>query len=175
MWPAVRWFGVVAVACCSWQHSRRCSDAAAVAGRDHWHAAAGVVEDPGEHGAGPQRHARPVRLDRRPKLNGNTYEWDIVATADNWRKTHNFRHHTYTNVRGMDDDIGYGLLRIFPEQRWKPFYLLQPIIAPIFALLFQWGVAAQDLRLGRWLKGRISGRAMWLQTARWRARWPARC
>jgi linoleoyl-CoA desaturase len=99
-----------------------------------------------------------------PKLNGNTYEWDIVATADNWRKTHNFRHHTYTNVRGMDDDIGYGLLRIFPEQRWKPFYLLQPIIAPIFALLFQWGVAAQDLRLGRWLKGRISGRAMWLQT-----------
>jgi linoleoyl-CoA desaturase len=25
------------------------------------------------------------------------------------------------------------------------------------------GVAAQDLRLGRWLKGR-SGRAMWLQT-----------
>ena len=29
-----------------------------------------------------------------PKLNGNTYEWDIVATADNWRKTHNFRHHT---------------------------------------------------------------------------------
>ncbi|WP_340571924.1 acyl-CoA desaturase [Stenotrophomonas sp. G106K1] len=99
-----------------------------------------------------------------PKLNGNAYEWDIVATADNWRKTHNFRHHTYTNVRGMDDDIGYGLLRIFPEQRWKPFYLLQPIIAPIFALLFQWGVAAQDLRLGRWFKGRISSRAMWLQT-----------
>lgn len=50
-----------------------------------------------------------------PQLNGNTYEWDIVATGDNWRKTHNFKHHTYTNVRGMDDDIGYGLLRIFPS------------------------------------------------------------
>src|SRR5690606_33328939 len=46
-----------------------------------------------------------------PKLDGNRYEWDIVATSDNWRKTHNFKHHTYTNVRGMDDDIGYGLLR----------------------------------------------------------------
>jgi linoleoyl-CoA desaturase len=96
-----------------------------------------------------------------PRLDGNTYEWDIVATADNWRKTHNFRHHTYTNVRGMDDDIGYGLLRIFPEQRWRPFYLLQPLIAPVFALLFQWGVAIQDLRLGRWIKGKMSNRQLW--------------
>ncbi|MCW0387567.1 MULTISPECIES: acyl-CoA desaturase [Xanthomonas] len=88
-------------------------------------------------------------------LNGNTYEWDIVATGDNWRKTHNFKHHTYTNVRGMDDDIGYGLLRIFPEQRWRPFYLAQPFIAVVFALLFEWGVAIQDLRLGRWLAGKM--------------------
>ncbi|UJB15649.1 fatty acid desaturase family protein [Xanthomonas translucens] len=89
------------------------------------------------------------------QLNGNTYEWDIVATGDNWRKTHNFKHHTYTNVRGMDDDIGYGLLRIFPEQRWRPFYLAQPFIAVVFALLFEWGVAIQDLRLGRWFAGKM--------------------
>ncbi len=91
-----------------------------------------------------------------PHLNGKTYEWDIVATSDNWRKTHNFKHHTYTNVRGMDDDIGYGLLRIFPEQKWRPFYLAQPLIAPIFALLFEWGVAIQDVRLGRWFAGKMS-------------------
>ncbi|MFZ5526078.1 MAG: fatty acid desaturase family protein [Pseudomonadota bacterium] len=90
-----------------------------------------------------------------PTLNGKTYEWDIVGTSDNWRKTHNFSHHTYTNVRGMDDDIGYGLLRIFPEQRWKPFFLAQPFIAVIFALLFEWGVAIQDLRLGRWFAGKM--------------------
>ncbi len=89
------------------------------------------------------------------QLNGNTYEWDIVATGDNWRKTHNFKHHTYTNVRGMDDDIGYGLLRLFPEQRWRPFYLAQPFIAVVFALLFEWGVAIQDLRLGRWFAGKM--------------------
>jgi fatty acid desaturase len=92
-----------------------------------------------------------------PSLKGKTYEWDIVGTADNWRKTHNFRHHTYTNVHGMDDDIGYGLLRLFPEQKWSPFYLFQPLIAVIFALLFQWGVAIQDLRLGRYFKGKITG------------------
>jgi NADPH-dependent stearoyl-CoA 9-desaturase len=92
-----------------------------------------------------------------PQLNGKTYDWDIVATADNWRHTHNYRHHTYTNVRGMDDDIGYGLLRIFPEQKWKPFYLVQPIIAVVFALYFQWGVAIQDLKLGRWWHGKMTG------------------
>lgn len=91
-----------------------------------------------------------------PHLNGKTYEWDIAGTSDNWRHTHNFQHHTYTNVRGMDDDIGYGLLRIFPEQRWKPFYLAQPIIAVVFAVLFEWGVAIQNLKLGRWWAGKTS-------------------
>ena len=91
---------------------------------------------------------------RDPHLDGKTYEWDIAGTGDNWRKTHNYRHHTWTNVRGMDDDIGYGLLRIFPEQRWKPFHLAQPLVAVIFALLFEWGVAIQSLRIGRWFAGK---------------------
>ncbi|MBA4111511.1 MAG: acyl-CoA desaturase [Leptothrix sp. (in: Bacteria)] len=95
-----------------------------------------------------------------PSLNGKTYEWDIVGTSDSWRKTHNFRHHTYTNVHGMDDDIGYGLLRLFPEQKWSPFFLFQPLIAVIFALLFQWGVAIQDLRLGRYFKGKMTGKQL---------------
>lgn len=95
-----------------------------------------------------------------PQLNGKTYEWDIAGTSASWRRTHNFQHHTYTNVRGMDDDIGYGLLRIFPEQRWRPFFLLQPFIAVVFALLFEWGVAIQDLKLGRWWAGKTSNAQM---------------
>jgi fatty acid desaturase len=90
-----------------------------------------------------------------PQFDSRRFDWDIVATADNWRHSHNFRHHTYTNVRGMDDDIGYGLLRIFPEQRWRPFYLLQPFIAVVFALYFQWGVAIQELKLGRYFAGKL--------------------
>lgn len=93
-----------------------------------------------------------------PYLRGRDWEWDIVATGDNWRLTHNFKHHTYTNIKGMDDDIGYGLLRLFPEQRWKPFYLFQPLVAVVFALLFEWGVAIQELRLGRVVKGREARR-----------------
>ncbi|MGE8288624.1 MAG: fatty acid desaturase family protein [Stenotrophomonas sp.] len=98
-----------------------------------------------------------------PSLQGKTYEWDIVGTAENWRKTHNFRHHTYTNVRGLDDDIGYGLLRIFPEQRWHPFFLAQPFVAVVFALLFEWGIAIQDLRVGRLLNRKVTLRQLWAQ------------
>ncbi|MBK8971468.1 MAG: acyl-CoA desaturase [Hahellaceae bacterium] len=94
------------------------------------------------------------------RFSGKDFEWDIVGTSDNWRKTHNFQHHTYTNIRGMDDDIGYGLVRLFPEQRWKRFYLLQPIYFMLFALLFEWGVAIQDLRLGRVFTGRKSKEAL---------------
>lgn len=89
-----------------------------------------------------------------PTLNGKTFEWDIVGTSDHWRLTHNYMHHTYTNIKGMDDDIGYGVLRLFPEQRWKPFFLGQPLYAVIFALLFQWGVAIQELRLGLLFNGK---------------------
>ena len=97
-----------------------------------------------------------------PHYKGKQFEWDIVGTSDNWRKTHNFKHHTYTNVHGMDDDIGYDVLRLFPEQKWHPAALFQPLYAVIFALLFQWGVAIQDLRVGRVFIGRIT----WAQLAR---------
>jgi fatty acid desaturase len=97
---------------------------------------------------------------RDPALDGKTYEWDIAGTSESWRQTHNYSHHTWTNVRGMDDDVGYGLLRIFPEQRWKPFYLLQPLVAVVFAILFEWGVAIQNLRLGRWFAGKVPARQM---------------
>ena len=33
------------------------------------------------------------------------------------------------------------------------------MIAVVFALLFEWGVAIQDLKLGRWIAGKITQRA----------------
>jgi fatty acid desaturase len=89
-----------------------------------------------------------------PSLNGSTYEWDIAGTADNWRESHNYKHHTYTNIKGMDDDVGYGMLRLFPEQRWSPMALFQTVYAILLALLFQWGIAIQELQLGKIVKGK---------------------
>ncbi|UXY52441.1 fatty acid desaturase family protein [Pseudomonas tohonis] len=91
-----------------------------------------------------------------PEFSGQRYEWDIVGPADFWRHTHNHVHHTYTNVLGRDDDVGYGLVRLFPEQRWKPFYRWQPLWVTLQALLFQFSVAVQHLRLDQYFKGRMS-------------------
>ncbi len=89
-----------------------------------------------------------------PAFNGKSYEWDNAGTADSWRDTHNVSHHVYTNIRGMDDDIGYGMLRLFPEQRWKRFYLGQPLYAFLLASLFEWGIAIQHLEIGAVVLGR---------------------
>ncbi|ENV34029.1 fatty acid desaturase family protein [Acinetobacter gerneri] len=89
-----------------------------------------------------------------PKFDGKSFEWDTVGTSDNWRQTHNYKHHTYTNIKGMDDDIGYGLVRLFPEQRWRWGYVFQPLYSIPFCTLFQWGVAIQNLEIGKVFSGR---------------------
>jgi len=89
-----------------------------------------------------------------PAFNGRNFEWDIVCPAEFWRHTHNHVHHTYTNVIGKDDDVGYGLARLFPEQRWKPFYRWQMVWVSLQAIFFEWAVAIQDLRLDKYFKGR---------------------
>ena len=90
-----------------------------------------------------------------PEFRSATYEWDNVCPSSAWRNTHNYVHHTYTNVIGKDDDIGYGVLRIFPEQKWHPVNLAQPLYALTMAILFQWGVGIQDSKIDRVLRGEL--------------------
>ncbi|MEA2211422.1 MAG: NADPH-dependent stearoyl-CoA 9-desaturase [Solirubrobacteraceae bacterium] len=80
-----------------------------------------------------------------PVINSRAWDWDTASTAEAWRHSHNYIHHTYTNIIGKDRDLGYEIMRIDPAQRWYPFYLLQPIYNLILASLFEWGVAFHDL------------------------------
>jgi fatty acid desaturase len=80
-----------------------------------------------------------------PRLAGNTFEWDTACPADQWRHSHNFIHHTHTNIVGKDRDIGYGILRMSEQQPWRPYYLGNPLYATLLAVLFQYGVAVHDL------------------------------
>lgn len=89
-----------------------------------------------------------------PDFCGRNYDWDIVCPGDFWREAHNHQHHTYTNVIGKDDDVGYGVVRLFPEQRWHPFYRWQVLTVTIQAILFEWAVGIQELQLKRQLKGK---------------------
>ena len=95
-----------------------------------------------------------------PELDSHAYDWDNVCAASDWRHSHNYQHHTFTNVLGRDRDIGYGLLRVTPEQPWRVMYLVQPLSAAMLALHFQWGVALHDLRLDEALSGKQSFRVL---------------
>jgi NADPH-dependent stearoyl-CoA 9-desaturase len=80
-----------------------------------------------------------------PVINSRAWDWDTASTAEAWRHSHNFIHHTYTNIIGKDRDLGYEIMRIDPAQPWNPVYLLQPFYNVLLALLFEWGVAVHDL------------------------------
>ncbi len=86
---------------------------------------------------------------RDPKLHSANYEWDTASPAEEWKHSHNFVHHTFTNIVGRDRDVGYGILRMAPDQPWKPVYLAQPLYNWALAGLFQWGVALHDLEFER--------------------------
>jgi NADPH-dependent stearoyl-CoA 9-desaturase len=80
-----------------------------------------------------------------PRIHSSTWDWDTASTAEAWKHSHNYVHHTYTNIRGKDKDLGYEIMRIDPEQRWHPVYLLQPFYNLVLMALFEWGVALHDL------------------------------
>jgi fatty acid desaturase len=80
-----------------------------------------------------------------PEIHSTTWEWDMAGLSSQWRYSHNYRHHVFTNVVGVDDDLGYGVLRVTPDQEWKPENLAQPLRSLLLALTFEWGIALHDL------------------------------
>ncbi|MGL5818234.1 MAG: fatty acid desaturase family protein [Phycicoccus sp.] len=88
---------------------------------------------------------------RDPKIHSTAWEWDNASPSSQWKHSHNEIHHTFTNVLGRDNDLGYGILRVDEDQRWSLFHLFQPIWHVGNALLFEYSIAAYDLELGRYL------------------------
>lgn len=80
-------------------------------------------------------------------LHSSAYEWDTAAPSDQWKHGHNVVHHTWTNVVGMDRDVGYGILRMTELEPWRPRDLANPVKAALLALLFQYGVALHELEV----------------------------
>jgi fatty acid desaturase len=91
-----------------------------------------------------------------PGLNSRMYEWDTVCPSDQWKYSHNYIHHTYTNILGKDRDIGYGVLRMDEDQPWRPYYLGNPVYAFLLMVFFEWGVALHDLEVENIVAGKRS-------------------
>jgi NADPH-dependent stearoyl-CoA 9-desaturase len=96
-----------------------------------------------------------------PDINSSAWDWDTASTAEAWKHSHNYIHHTFTNIRGKDKDLGYEIMRIDPEQPWHPVYLLQPIYNLALITFFEWGVAVHDMDIEAIRAGEKSWKAVW--------------
>ncbi|QVI30678.1 acyl-CoA desaturase [Mycolicibacterium neoaurum] len=90
-----------------------------------------------------------------PALCGQNFEWDSACPSNQWRHSHNYMHHTYTNIVDLDRDIGYGILRMSEDQKWHPYYLGNPVYAFLLMVFFQYGVALHELETERIRAGEI--------------------
>ncbi|WP_333619509.1 fatty acid desaturase family protein [Dietzia sp.] len=95
-----------------------------------------------------------------PEIHSSTWEWDNVGPSSGWKHTHNVTHHTFTNIIGMDNDIGYGVLRVTRDKPWKPYNLAQPLINTVLASLFEYAVGFYDVELGAY----FAKKATWEET-----------
>jgi fatty acid desaturase len=84
-----------------------------------------------------------------PEVHSTEWEWDNTAPSVQWKKSHNFIHHKYTNIVGMDDDVGYGIIRVTRDGHWAPWTIGNPIYNVLLATLFEWGVAAHGLEMSK--------------------------
>ena len=91
-----------------------------------------------------------------PEIHSSTWEWDNAATSEHWKHSHNVVHHTWTNIVGKDRDVGYGVLRITRDYKWKPKNLGQPVVYALLALMFEYGIAFHDIDVSSVKKGRKS-------------------
>jgi fatty acid desaturase len=91
---------------------------------------------------------------RDPKIHSSTWDWDHPSPPAQWKRAHNVQHHTYTNILGKDNDLGYGIMRVDEDQPWKPRYLVQPLWNFANALIFEYGIAMYDMDLGEHLRSK---------------------
>jgi fatty acid desaturase len=87
-----------------------------------------------------------------PEIHSSTWEWDMSGASKHWRSNHNFEHHKYTNILGMDSDVGYSILRVTRDQPWEPFNIGNLLYNAVLALGFEWGIGLQPIEFSKIFK-----------------------
>jgi fatty acid desaturase len=84
-----------------------------------------------------------------PRFEGKTHDWDSACSKEDWRHFHNYMHHHYTNVLGVDRDFGYGMLRLSADTPWERRNLTQALYSVIVAFAFEWAIAIHNMEMER--------------------------
>lgn len=103
------------------------------------------------HDSNHGSHSKSNRINR-----ALSFTMDLIGGSHLlWRQKHNVLHHTYTNINELDSDLHtQGLLRLSPDQDWRPWHRFQHLYAfPVYSLLTLSWVAYGDFQ--KLLSGRI--------------------
>ena len=90
-----------------------------------------------------------------PKIHSSNFEWDTACDGNSWKQTHNYEHHTYTNILGKDRDYGYGVLRIDDERPFRTEDYFNIVKFGLLSSFFQWGVALHEMEADRIIAGEV--------------------
>jgi linoleoyl-CoA desaturase len=96
-----------------------------------------------------------------PNIHSSTWDWDTASPAAAWKHSHNYVHHTFTNVIGKDKDVGYEIMRVDARQPWKWPYVFQPVYNILLMAAFEWGVALHDLDFDAIKSGKKDKKQVW--------------
>ena len=88
-----------------------------------------------------------------PEIHSTTWEWDLVGSSADWKHTHNHLHHKFTNIVGMDDDVGFGVLRVTRDVPWQPRFSANVLVNTVLMAGFEWGIGLQAVELQDALPG----------------------
>ncbi|TRW79834.1 fatty acid desaturase [Mycolicibacterium sp. 018/SC-01/001] len=84
-----------------------------------------------------------------PEIHSTEWEWDTTCPSSQWKYSHNFVHHKYTNVVGLDSDVGYGIMRVTRDEPWERWMIGNPIYNLLLGTFFEWGVAAHHIEVDK--------------------------
>lgn len=88
-------------------------------------------------------------------IHSSNFEWDTACDGESWKRTHNYEHHTYTNILGKDRDYGYGVLRMDEDAPFKYDDYFNLLKFGALSVFFQYGVALHELESDRIKSGEI--------------------
>ncbi len=88
------------------------------------------------------------------KLMGSSM-YILAGNVYNWKVQHNILHHTFTNIKGHDEDIDAGrIIRFSKNSKWFPIHKLQRYYSIfIYGLLtINWAITTDFKQMRRYLK-----------------------
>lgn len=80
-----------------------------------------------------------------PEIHSTEWEWDSTCPSVQWKHSHNYIHHKYTNIVGLDEDVGYGIMRVTRDEPWERWMIGNPIYNILLGTFFEWGVALHHI------------------------------